>query len=187
MTNAGSVRNYGIETSVNYRRQFGKFGFDIGFNLSWIKNEVTSLGTGNEPIYGSYLEESSIVDYVTKTAVGMPIGSFYGYVTDGIFDTMDEVKASAQYEPGKLDSEQTSRPGDFRFKDLNGDNQITAEDRTYLGSPLPRLRVWYSLAVLLRRLCVEHLLPRPDGQRNLQCDGLLPVQCRGWQRVCRHP
>ena len=77
------------------------------------------------------------MDYVTKTAVGMPIGSFYGYVTDGIFDTMDEVKASAQYEPGKLDSEQTSRPGDFRFKDLNGDNQITAEDRTYLGSPLP--------------------------------------------------
>lgn len=137
MTNAGSVLNYGIETSLNYRRQFGKFGFDIGFNLSWIKNEVTSLGTGNEPIYGSYLDESSIVDYVTKTAVGMPIGSFYGYVTDGIFDSMDEVKASAQYEPGKLDHEQTSRPGDFRFKDLNGDNQITAEDRTYLGSPLP--------------------------------------------------
>lgn len=137
MTNAGSVRNYGIEATVNYRKSFNKFSFDIGFNLSWIKNKVTSLGTGNEPIYGSYLSESSIVDYVTKTAVGQPIGSFYGYVTDGIFQTYEEVKASAQYDPGKLDSEQTTRPGDFRFKDLNGDGQITAEDRTYLGSPLP--------------------------------------------------
>lgn len=137
MTNAGAVRNYGIETSMTYRRQFGKFSFDIGFNLSWIKNEVTSLGTGNEPIYGSYLSEGSIIDYVTKTAVGRPIGSFYGYVTDGIFQTAEEVRASAQYEPGKMDSEQTARVGDFRFKDLNGDGQITAEDRTYLGSPLP--------------------------------------------------
>lgn len=137
MTNAGAVRNYGIEGQASYRRTFGKFSFDVGFNLSWIKNKVTALGTGNEPIYGSYLEEGSIVDYVTKTAVGMPIGSFFGYVTDGIFQTADEVRASAQYEPGKLDSEQTTRVGDFRFKDLNGDGNITAEDRTYLGSPLP--------------------------------------------------
>lgn len=137
MTNAGAVRNNGVEVSLSYRRSFGKFSFDVGANVSWIKNKVTSLGTGNEPIYGAYLEEGSIVDYVTKTAVGRPIGSFFGYVTDGIFQTMDEVRASAQYEPGKLDSEQTTRAGDFRFKDLNGDGQITAEDRTYLGSPLP--------------------------------------------------
>lgn len=137
MTNAGAVRNYGIETSFTYRKSFGKFSFDVGFNLSWIKNKVTSLGTGNEPIYGSYLSEGSIVDYVTKTAVGRPIGSYYGYVTDGIFQSYDEVRASAQYEPGKMDSEQTTRVGDFRFKDLNGDGKITAEDRTYLGSPLP--------------------------------------------------
>lgn len=137
MTNAGAVRNYGVETQFTYRQNFGNFSFDVGFNLSWIKNKVTSLGTGNEPIYGAYLSEGSIVDYVTKTAVGRPIGSFYGYVTDGIFQTYDEVRASAQYEPGKMDSEQTTRVGDFRFKDLNGDGRITAEDRTYLGSPLP--------------------------------------------------
>jgi hypothetical protein len=137
MTNAGAVRNYGWEGNVNYKHRFGKFFLEAGFNISWIKNKVTSLGTGNEPIYGSYLSESSIVDYVTKTAVGRPIGSFFGYVTDGIFQSWDEVKASAQYESGKLDTEQTTRPGDFRFKDLNGDGKITAEDRTYLGSPLP--------------------------------------------------
>ncbi len=137
MTNAGAVKNYGVETQLTYRNSFGKFSFDVGFNFSWIKNKVTSLGTGNEPIYGSYLGEGSIQSDVTKTAVGRPIGSFYGYVTDGIFQSYDEVKASAQYEPGKMDSEQTTRPGDFRFKDLNGDGKITDDDRTYLGSPLP--------------------------------------------------
>lgn len=138
MTNAGAVKNYGIETQFSFRKDFGDFSFDIGFNLSWIKNKVTSLGTGNEPIYGAYLDdEDSIVDYVTKTAVGRPIGSFFGYVTDGIFQTEEEVKASAQYEAGKLDTDQSAKPGDFRFKDLNGDGRITAEDRTYLGSPLP--------------------------------------------------
>lgn len=137
MTNAGAVKNYGIETQLTYRQSFGKFSFDVGFNLSWIKNKVTSLGTGNEPIWGNRLSEGSISDAVTKTAVGHPIGSFYGYVTDGIFQTPEEVKASAQYEPGKMDSEQTTRVGDFRFKDLNNDGRITDEDRTYLGSPLP--------------------------------------------------
>ncbi|MCE1156908.1 MAG: TonB-dependent receptor, partial [Bacteroidales bacterium] len=81
--------------------------------------------------------ESSILGFVTKTEVGRPIASFYGYVTDGIFNTFEEVKNSPQYDYGKNDFEQTTRPGDFRFKDLNHDGVITAEDRTFLGSPFP--------------------------------------------------
>lgn len=137
MTNAGSVRNRGVEFSINYKNSINKFRYEVGFNVSYIKNEVTSLGTGNEPIYGGSLTESSIAGFTTKTAVGKPIGSFFGYVTDGIFNTYDEVRASAQYDFTKSKLDQTTRPGDFRFKDLNGDGQITAEDRTYLGSPLP--------------------------------------------------
>lgn len=105
--------------------------------MSYIKNKVVSLGLGDEPVYGGYLSESSILDYVTKTAVGKPIGSFFGYVTDGIFNSLDEVKASAQYDAGKNEFDLSTRQGDFRFKDLNNDGKITAEDRTYLGSPLP--------------------------------------------------
>jgi len=137
MTNAGSVRNQGIELSINYRNNINKFRYELGFNVSYLKNKVVSLGTGNEPVWGGWLEEPSILDFITKTEVGRPIGSFYGYVTNGIFNTEDEIKASAQYDYGKLDFEQTTRPGDFRFVDLNGDGQITADDRTYLGSPLP--------------------------------------------------
>lgn len=137
MTNAGSVSNRGAELNLNFKGKLNKLSYEIGFNVSYIKNRVESLGTGNEPVYGSWLSESSIQDYVTKTEVGRPIGCFYGYVTDGIFNTYDEVKASAQYELGKNEWEQTTKPGDFRFKDLNGDGKITADDRTYLGSPFP--------------------------------------------------
>ena len=80
-------------------------------------------------------------------AVGQPIGSFFGYVTDGIFNTTEEVRNSAQYQTGRADFEQTYKPGDFRWKDLNGDNQITAEDRTYLGSPLPDFMFGIPLSV----------------------------------------
>ncbi|MDR2683347.1 MAG: TonB-dependent receptor [Dysgonamonadaceae bacterium] len=130
MVNAGAVRNYGAELLFKYRDQIGKLKYEIGFNVSYIKNEVTSLGTGNEPIYGARLDEASIGDYVTRTEVGMPIGYFYGYVTDGIFQTPEEVEKSAQNDGFTF-------PGDFRFKDLNHDNKIDAEDRTYLGSPHP--------------------------------------------------
>ncbi|MDR1683581.1 MAG: TonB-dependent receptor [Candidatus Symbiothrix sp.] len=137
MTNAGSVSNRGVEFTANYKNKINKFRYEIGFNISYIKNKVTALGTGNEPVYGAWMDESSMLDFATKTAVGKPIGSFFGYVTDGMFNTYEEVMASAQYEYGKNIWEQTTKPGDFRFKDLNDDGYITAEDRTYLGSPLP--------------------------------------------------
>jgi TonB-linked SusC/RagA family outer membrane protein len=130
MVNAGAVSNYGAEVLFKYRDRVGKLQYEVGFNVSYIKNEVTSLGTGNEPVYGARLTEESILDYVTRTEVGMPIGYFYGYVTDGIFQTPEEVEVSAQNNGATF-------PGDFRFKDLNHDNKIDAEDRTYLGSPHP--------------------------------------------------
>lgn len=130
MINAGSVRNSGIEVQLNYKEKINKMKFELGFNVSYIKNSVLSLGSGNEPVWGAYLEENSILDYITKTEVGRSIGCFYGYVTDGIFNTKEEVESSAQ-------NDGLTFPGDFRFKDLNEDGRITSADRTYLGSPHP--------------------------------------------------
>lgn len=130
MVNAGSVSNYGFEMNLNYKGYVNDFKYEIGFNASYIRNKVISLGTGNEPVYGAYLSEPNIAAYVTKTEIGKPIGCFYGYVTDGIFQTTQEVAQSAQRDG-------LTKPGDFRFKDLNSDGKITAEDRTNIGSPHP--------------------------------------------------
>ncbi|MBQ9533356.1 MAG: TonB-dependent receptor [Prevotella sp.] len=147
MTNAGSVKNYGWEYEAKWQDRIGKdWHYEVGFNLSWIKNKVVSLGSGNEPIWGNAVG-LDISDPVTKTVVGQPIGSFYGYVTDGIFQSFEEVAQSAQYDFGKNSWEQTTFPGDFRFKDLNGDSRITAEDRTFLGSPIPKFVFGAPLAV----------------------------------------
>lgn len=166
MTNAGTVKNYGWEFNVKWRDNIKEnWHYSIGFNLSYIKNKVINLGTGNEPVYGSYLSEGSVVDYVTKTAVGQPIGSFFGYVTDGIFQSYDEVKKSAQYEVGKNNFEQTTKPGDFRFKDLNGDHKITAEDRTYLGSSLPKFVFGIPLSIGYKNVDINLFFQGQTGNK----------------------
>ena len=166
MTNAGSVRNCGWEYEAKWRDEIGKdWHYEVGFNLSWVKNKVLSLGTGNEPVYGSYLGEGSIVDYVTKTVVGQPIGSFYGYVTDGIFQSYQDVRNSAQYDFGKNYWEQTTLPGDIRFKDLNGDHRITAEDRTFLGSPLPKFVFGLPVSVGYKNLDLNMFFKGQTGNK----------------------
>ena len=131
MTNAGSVRNRGVELQMAWKDHVGKdFRYDVGFNIAFNKNKVLSLGQTGEPVYGGYLSEGHIQSYVTKTEVGQPIAYFYGYVTDGIFQTTEEVEQSAQ-------NDGFTQPGDFRFKDLNHDGKIDSDDRTYIGSPHP--------------------------------------------------
>lgn len=131
MVNAGSIRNNGLEIQMSYNDHIGEaFNYEVGFNLSFNKNKVLSLGRGNEPIYGGYLSETSIQSYVTKTEVGQPIAYFFGYVTDGIFQTEEEIASSAQ-------NDGVTKPGDYRFKDINHDGKIDSEDRTYIGSPHP--------------------------------------------------
>ncbi|MER3375153.1 MAG: TonB-dependent receptor [Allomuricauda sp.] len=126
--NAGSVRNDGLELVLSYNSAGGKdFNYSISANASFINNEVTSLFTAPEIIAGNDLRGS---DPVSRAIVGEPIGSFFGYVTDGIFQSQQEIDAHALQEPG-------TAPGDYRYKDLNDDGAITGEDRAILGNGFP--------------------------------------------------
>ncbi len=72
---------------------------------------------------------------ITRITEGLPIGYLFGYQTDGIFQNMDEVYG---YTSDNGDTIQPlAKPGDFKFKDLNGDGEITADDRTMIGNPTP--------------------------------------------------
>ncbi|WP_228850768.1 SusC/RagA family TonB-linked outer membrane protein [Aegicerativicinus sediminis] len=118
-TNAGSIENSGIELSAVIRKQFGDFNLEIAPNFYTVKNEV--LAIGNQPF---------ISGAGSRTIVGRSLGEHFGYVYDGIFQTAEEVASSPVQEPG-------TAPGDIKYKDLNGDNVINVDDRTFLGKGMP--------------------------------------------------
>lgn len=139
--NTGSVRNKGWELSGTYKERIGDFSYSIGVNFSSIQNEVTDLG--GEGIYIPSAEYRA-TGYISRTEVGQPIASYYGYVTDGYWQTqeeIDEANENARIAAGRssafYDRRETS-PGDVKFKDLNGDSLVTGEDQTYIGSPHPK-------------------------------------------------
>lgn len=126
--NAGSVENKGVELMLEYRKREGDFKYNIGFNMAFINNTVTGLGNGNTPISsGEYGTGGGLI---TRTEVGRPVASFYGWVTDGLFQTQSEIDAHAFQNAG-------TAPGDIKFRDLNGDGVINDDDRTFIGNPTP--------------------------------------------------
>ena len=121
ITNAGSVRNSGVEFIMAWKDKTGDLNYNLSLNGATLRNEVLELGNqSNYIVSGSY----------HRTAVGHSIGAIYGYVQDGIFQTQSEIDAAAA-------TSWVSRPGDIRFKDLNGDDKITDADRDFIGSTIP--------------------------------------------------
>ena len=127
--NVANAENRGLELSLNYRNLDHALHYTLGGNISFVKSKVTGLGRGGEPVLSGYVQSANA--NAAKTDVGQPLASFYGYVTDGIFQSREEVEAAA------FQSNETA-PGDIRFKDLDGNGVIDINDRTYIGNPTPR-------------------------------------------------
>ena len=126
LTNIGEVVNKGIELTITSRNTRGKFRWTTDLNFSTIDNEVTKLGPSGDPILSSGGAGNRHI-----TRIGDPVGSYYGYMTDGIYQTQAEIDA------GPEDQIATPRPGDFRWVDVNNDGVINAADRTVIGNYLP--------------------------------------------------
>ncbi|MEZ0610001.1 SusC/RagA family TonB-linked outer membrane protein [Fibrella sp. WM1] len=126
--NAGRVQNQGIELELTYRNRVRELNYDINANVSYIKNKVLSLGNG-QPIPGGRIDNGV---FATLTEQGYPIGSFYLLAQDGIFQNQADIFTSA-FQGNDI------RPGDVKFRDLNGDGVINQLDRSHVGSPIPPL------------------------------------------------
>jgi len=127
--NSGSVLNRGLEFEALYRETKTDWGYSIGGNIAFTHNEVLKL---DAPLYGGRIESG--ID-ATRTEVGQPIGSFYLYEMEGIFQNETDVLLSAsQKEFGGVPN-----PGDVKYKNQNLDGVINKEDRIYMGSAIPKL------------------------------------------------
>lgn len=131
--NAGTIQNKGFELAVEHRNTVGEIYYNIGVNVSTVKNKVKEVTVGNKQEFGGYNPQGE--GTVTWAKVGDPIGSFYVVKTDGIFQNEAEIQAHKTAD-GKL-IQPDAEPGDIRFIDFNGDGQITDDDRQYAGSPFP--------------------------------------------------
>lgn len=136
VANVGTVENSGIEITAGFGQNSGDFQWSVDGNVSFINNELSSLGIGNT-IFGPGFEG----DPVSYTEEGQPIAYFYGWEVEGIFQSNEEAQgAPRQNLPDDLaDYDPTSHTaaGDIRFRDLNDDGVINADDRTNIGHFLP--------------------------------------------------
>jgi hypothetical protein len=132
--NAATMENSGLEFLVAYHNRKNAFKYDISANLSTLKNEVTKLGISNTPR----------VDGYCRTEVGREVGSFYGYVSQGIFQSQAEIDNYVNSE-GEHINQNGAQAGDIKYADLNNDGEITNQDQTFLGSGIAKIHYGFNI------------------------------------------
>jgi len=130
--NAGSVRNQGLEFSVGYQKRFdNELKINFSYNIATLDNEVLEVNNGTGFIEGGAFGVGQLAP--SRMEVGQPIGYFFGYLADGIFQNASEVEV----HPSQVALGAEAQPGDIRYLDLNGDGVIDPNDRTNIGNPIP--------------------------------------------------
>ncbi|MBX2889397.1 MAG: TonB-dependent receptor [Saprospiraceae bacterium] len=133
VVNVADVQNRGWDFTLGWRETRNRFSYNFTGIFSTVDNEVKKLDKRLSRVFDGGTAQG---DFATLTEVGQPIGSFYGFVTNGVFQTADEAASSP-----RLGNETA---GDLRYVDLNGDGVINSEDRTYLGSPIPKFNYGFT-------------------------------------------
>ena len=139
--NAGTVENKGFEFALTYNEKIGdNFNIRATYTAAFINNEVTQVNNGTGFIEGGEFGVGQPLP--TRMEVGQPMGYFYGYQTDGIFQNAAEIDAHAdQFAVASA----APQPGDIRFKDINGDGFVDTKDRTNIGDPIPDATMGFNL------------------------------------------
>jgi TonB-linked SusC/RagA family outer membrane protein len=145
--NAGTVRNAGFEFAIDYKEKFSDaFSMSVGYNVTFIKNEVLEVNNGTGFIEGGAFGVGQPAP--SRMEVGKPMGYFYGYKTDGIFQNQAEIDA----HPSQLSLGANAAPGDIRYVDVNGDGVIDTKDKTNIGDPVPEATMGFNLQMNYKNL-----------------------------------
>ena len=138
--NFGTIENKGLEITLDTHPIDGKnFSWDSNFQISFNRNKLVALdGSANAQLVG-YGQWS---DIVSVTEIGQSLYNFYGYVVEGVYESLEDIQNSPKAEKypadGVYNRTTTVWVGDVKYKDINGDNVINEHDQTNIGSPLPK-------------------------------------------------
>ncbi|HSD07676.1 TonB-dependent receptor [Flavobacterium sp.] len=142
--NIADTKSSGYEVTLGYNDRVGDFTWSAVGNLGTSKNEVTSLAPGVTSVLGGPSGRSGLENF-SRLEVGQPIFYFWGYQTNGIYQNQAEV--DAVFGPGQT----VVKPGDIKFIDRNGDKKITADDKTNIGNPYPKLTYGLNLTATYKK------------------------------------
>ncbi|MCY4779353.1 TonB-dependent receptor [Sphingobacterium sp. UT-1RO-CII-1] len=151
-SNIGELRNWGWEIELGHRKQLENgWAYSVGMNLTLLKNKVTKLYGDNNYISSLFYGRQS--QEISRTYEDMPLASFFGWKTKGLYQNQQEIDADAYIAN---DSRKGNiKPGDVRFVDTNGDGVIDENDRMYLGDPNPDAILGLQLGVAYRGLAMQ--------------------------------
>lgn len=145
--NAGTVRNSGFEFAIDYKEKFSdSFSMSLGYNVTFLKNEVLEVNNSTHYIERGAFSVGQTAP--TRMEIGKPIGYFYGYKTNGIFQNQAEVDA----HPSQLALGANASPGDIRFVDVNKDGVIDTKDKTNIGDQIPAATMGFNLQLNYKNL-----------------------------------
>ena len=164
--NAGDVQNKGIDIAVTYHDAIGSdFKFSVSTFITTYKNKITSI-----PLNGGHFDVSTgtRIGGFVREQVGQPIGEFYGYQVQGIYQNPSQVGVYGT--DGKLVSGLPSYsgalPGAYIYKDVNGDGKIDANDRTFIGNPNPDFTYGLNLNASYKRFDFSMVLYGSQGNKD---------------------
>lgn len=138
--NIGSMKASGWELALNWQDQISDFRYNVGLNLSSVRNKAIRFSGDGPVLTGGFNS-----DQIIRNEDGNLISCFYGYVADGLFQTKEDVMAHTD-EHGTL-IQPNAQPGDIRFKDLNHDGTLDEKDKTFIGNPYPDLMMGVNLSL----------------------------------------
>ena len=165
--NVASVKNTGVELEIAYQKSFGPLQMTVSGNVSHLKNEVTDLGTGVDYLSGGNSFQASTYP-ITRTAVGQPMNSFFGFQRLGIFQNQSDIYAHINSAGDVI--QPNAQPGDVIWADLDDDGEITENDRTFIGNPTPN---WtYGATINLKYKSFDFLVFGQGAAGNMIFQGL---------------
>lgn len=170
MQNIGNIKNSGFELTINSVNLTGAFSWNTSFNMSTLRNRVTDLGGIPEIIHTSAGQTTSEIAIIRE---GEAINSFYGYKTDGIWQSQEEIDAAGV--------KYSVKPGDIKFVDQNGDGYVNASDRVILGKSIPSFTFGLTNELSYKNFTLNFFLDGATGfsiLNNSMVESIYPVSHR---------